>query len=176
MIQRIQTIHLLLVAALMTCLLFSTYATVSLGNPTLGVQEVTAADGTLVRTTTVAHDTITFSLWGIEQNGQQIVSTLFMAILVILTLLTALVSIFLYRRRWLQIRLCFALAIMLLGIQSFLVLYIYKLTNILDNLAQYAVKYSITDTFPIIGLIFIYLAFRGIARDQALVKSLDRIR
>lgn len=185
MLQRIQTIHLLIVVALLVALFFPNYATVTLGppqpsvtqgDPRPGTTQVTAADGTVVRTTVVQNDQITFNLWGIYQNDEKIVPTTYMAVLVILALATAFVTIFLYRKRWLQVRLCFALAIMLLGIEGFIVMYIYKLTDILDTLAQYAVKYSVFDLFPVFGLFFVYFAFRGIARDEALVKSLDRIR
>ena len=99
-----------------------------------------------------------------------------MSVLVILSLAVAFVTIFLYRKRWLQVRLCFALAIMLLGIEAFIILYIYKLKDALDAMQSYAIKYSVADVLPVVALIFVYFAFRGISKDIALLRSLDRIR
>ncbi len=179
MLQRIQTVHLLIVAALMTVMLFSNYATVKLGSALPeGTSESVASDGTITRIT-VPHgveEEITFDLWGVCQNGQKVVSTAYMVGLVILTLAVALVTIFLYRKRWIQMRLCFAMAVLLLGIEAYIVLYIYKLKDALDAMQPYAIKYSVVDVLPIVALIFVYFAFRGITKDIALLKSLDRIR
>lgn len=179
MLQRIQTIHLLIVTALMAVMLFPNYATVELGSalPEGTVQSV-GADSTITRVTVPAgvNEEITFSLWGICQNGQKVVPTTYMAVLVILTLAVAFVTIFLYRKRWIQVRLCFAMAIMLLGIEAYIILYIYKLKDALDAMQAYAIKYSVVDVLPIVALIFVYFAYRGITKDIALLKSLDRIR
>lgn len=179
MLQRIQTVHLLIVVALMTVMFFPNYATVKLGSALPeGTSEMVAADGTITRVTVPAgvQEEITFSLWGIYQNGQKVLPTTYMAILVILALAVAFVNIFLYRKRWIQVRLCFALAILLLGIEAFIGLYIYKLKDVLDSMSNYAIKYSVADVLPIVALVFVYFAFRGISKDIALVRSLDRIR
>ena len=69
------------------------------------------------------------------------------------------------------------MAIMLLGIEAFIALYIYKLKEILDTMMRdYAVKYSVADVLPLVALVFVYFAFRGVSKDIALIKSLDRIR
>lgn len=180
MLQRIQTVHLLIVVALTAVMLFPNYATVKLGSVLpAGTVQTVGADSTITRVVVPAgvEEEITFNLWGIYQNGHKAASTVYMAVLVFLTLGTAFVTIFLYRKRWIQVRLCFALAIMLLGIEAFIVLYIYKLKEILDTMMRdYAIKYSAVDVLPIVGLIFVYFAFRGISKDIALLKSLDRIR
>jgi hypothetical protein len=38
------------------------------------------------------------------------------------------------------------------------------------------VDYKIADLFPILQLLFFHLAVRGINKDEALVRSADRIR
>lgn len=181
MLQRIQTLHLLIVMALTATMLFPNYATIMLASAGPSVPtEITAADGSVVRTTTVQdEDGLIFNLWGITglNEQEQILSTTPMIVLVIITLLVAFVTIFLYRKRWIQVRLCFAMAIMLLGIGGFIAMYIYKLTQVLDAMQMtYAIKYSVFDLVPILTLVFIYLAFRGISKDIALIRSLDRIR
>lgn len=177
MIQRIQTVWLLVVVGLMTALLFGRFATVQLGPATGGTTQEMAADGSMVRTTAVANDEIVFSLWGIYENGVQTVPTLpYMGILVILALAVAFVTIFLYRKRMIQLRLCFVLAILMLGIQGFIVMHLYKLTQVLDAMQSYAIRYTVFDIFPVVALFFVWLAFRGVTKDVALLKSLDRIR
>lgn len=180
MIQRVQTLYLLAVAALMTVMIFADLATVTMAPPPGGEPQstvTTAADGTITSVTrTVATDSITFDIWSISQNGQEVIPTTYMAVLMMLTLALALVTILLYRYRWVQIRLCFAMAVMLLGAEGFIAMYIYKLRGILDAMSQYAIKYSVFDLVPIAALICVYFAFRGISRDEALVRSLDRIR
>lgn len=177
MLQRIQTLYLLIVAALLAVLFFPNYATVKIG-PVLpvGVHETVGADSTITRLI-VAEDgeeEIAFNLWGIYQNGHKAVGTAYMAALVMLALAVAFVTIFLYRKRWLQVRLCFVLAVLLVGIEAFIVLYIYHLNA--AGTDSWAIDYSVADVLPIVALVFVYLAYRGIAKDIALVKSLDRIR
>lgn len=183
MLQRIQTVHLLVVVGLLTTMLFSTFATIRVA-PALpaGTYESVGSDSTITRVIvpeTGTEEEIVFDLWSIRANGTPIFpfSTLPMSILVCLTLAAAFVTIFLYRNRWLQVRLCLALTVMLLGIEAFIILYIYKLRDALDTVHRtYAVDYSITDLFPIVALLFVYFAYRGISKDIALIKSLDRIR
>ena len=181
MIQRIQTVHLLIVVAVLVTMLFPNYATIRFsGIMPAGETESVSEDGTITRIVVPegVNEEITFGLFnGIRMNDVPVLSTTYMAILVILAIAVAFVTIFLYRKRWIQVRLCLVLAVMMLGIEAFIVLYIYKLQDMLDTmLRDYAVKYSVVDIFPILALIFIYLAFRGISKDIALVKSLDRIR
>lgn len=180
MLQRIQTVHLLIVVALMAVMFFPNYATVKMGAPLpAGTVETVGADSTITRVVVPAgvEEEITFNLWGIYQNGQKAVPTTYMAVLVVLTLVLAFATVFLYRKRWIQVRLCFAMAIMLLGIEAFIALYIYKLKEILDTMMRdYAVKYSVADVLPLVALVFVYFAFRGVSKDIALIKSLDRIR
>lgn len=171
MLQRIQTVHLLVVVGLLTTMLFSTFATIRIA-PALpaGTYESTGADSTITRVIVPeagGEEEIVFDLWSIRANGAPAVSTLYMAILVCLTLAVAFVTVFLYRKRWLQVRLCLALTVMLLGIEAFIILSMHR---------DYAVDYSVTDLFPIIALLFVYFAYRGISKDIALIKSLDRIR
>lgn len=181
MLQRIQTVHLLVVVGLLTTMLFSTFATIRVAPAfPAGTYESVGSDSTITRVIvpeTGTEEEIVFDLWSIRTNGASAVSTLYMSILVCLTLAVAFVTIFLYRNRWLQVRLCLGLTVMLLGIEAFIILYIYKLRDALDTVHRtYAVDYSITDLFPIVALLFVYFAYRGISKDIALIKSLDRIR
>ncbi len=86
----------------------------------------------------------------------------------------ALIAIFLFRNRPLQIRLGYVTIIfcILLPLVAFLLIYseptgLEKGTEIHDGLAMY---------LPIIGLIMTILANRFINKDNKLVKSMDRLR
>ena len=85
----------------------------------------------------------------------------------------ALVTIFLYRKRILQIRLCVFNALLILGFYGFFAFLIYSLKGDMEG-ASVSVKIALS--FPLVNLILDYLAIRNIGADEALVRSLDRLR
>ena len=85
----------------------------------------------------------------------------------------SLVTIFLYRKRILQIRLCIFNAILMLGFYG---LYAFYVWNVSKDLGDVSITGKIALTFPFISLILDYLAIRNIGADEALVRSLDRLR
>ena len=98
---------------------------------------------------------------------------------IILSIATALplVTIFLYKKRMAQIRLCVSEIVLLIGSAAFIALYCYRMCDVLAELMQ---ELNFTLGFaalmPVVAIIPMALAIRGIARDEALVRSLDRIR
>ena len=84
----------------------------------------------------------------------------------------AIITIFLYKKRKLQIKICYLLLF-------FLVL-IYALFFIFDGkdlqVSELFQVNRFTVIFPFIAFILIYLAMRGIRKDEKLVRSLDRLR
>jgi hypothetical protein len=89
--------------------------------------------------------------------------------LLILLLLSAAVpfgTIFLYRQRTRQIRLCIVSGIILIGFQGLIAYYFFTL----------AAAFSITAVFPLAAAILILAASRKIARDEAMVRAANRIR
>lgn len=163
MIQRKQTLYLLLATALTAILFFSTYFSA----------EISELD---VEADSVAYGLCTLSTWGGYSNGEMFLSTPYMAILVGLTALMSFVTIFLYRHRWLQVRLCLAMIIMQLGIMAFMTYYIISLINIIPADASGAKMYAVVDLFPLLSIVAIVLAYRGVTHDIALLRSADRIR
>lgn len=98
------------------------------------------------------------------------------ALLAICTLLPF-ITIWLFKNRWLQIRLCFAELVLLLGAQIFSIVYAARVTNgMRESFAGLVADKNITIIFPAIAFILVILAIRGIIKDQQLIKSLDRIR
>jgi len=100
----------------------------------------------------------------VDLNAQ---TTIWLTILTVITGVIALVTIFLFRNRKLQLRLCY------LGIFLTLVLltlYFLEMMNFEDGtIALWVIFY-----FAI--LISYFLAARGISKDQKLIKSMDRLR
>jgi hypothetical protein len=93
-------------------------------------------------------------------------------ILLIVIVILTLVTIFLYKRRMFQIRFSIAIIILLVGLQGLLYYYISVSSHMLGS----KTAYSLIFVFPIISAILTYLAIRGIAKDEALIRSLDRLR
>lgn len=157
MIQRIQSLYLLIVSALMVTLLFVPFATF-----------------------TGSAEEFVITAWGIRSlslpETEMIMPTIYVAVLIILAALVPLVAIFLYKRRFLQLRLCVVEVVLLAGVQIYIAMFVFKSGRLISGLENGSMRFSIVDIFPIIGIILIYLAFRGIMRDIALIKSLDRIR
>ena len=79
-----------------------------------------------------------------------------------------LITIFLYRRRMIQIRLCLFNSLVLLGLQGFV---IYCIVT-----AAPGAVFSFTVVFPTIAAILLFLALRYIGRDEAMIRSLNRLR
>ena len=154
MIQRIQTIYLLLAAALTACTTFF-----SLGTFSTGTEE------------------FTLRAFGLKDaEGATVQSTIYMGILLTLALAVAVVTIFLFKRRLLQIRMCVVEMILLVGAQAMTVIYYYLSCRVFSSVEFQAHSLKLPLVFPAIALIFTFLAARAIFRDEILVRSVDRIR
>lgn len=78
---------------------------------------------------------------------------------------------FLYKKRFLQLRLCLVNIILMLGIIILVSVQAYNITK-----PDGEWHLNLAFAFPIIGIILTWLALRGIVKDIALLKSYDRIR
>ena len=142
MIQRIQTLYLLIVTILQVILLFSNIAKIHVEGGGIMVLGILSAD-----------------FWAI-------------AAIVAINALLAFFTIFLYRRRVIQIRINIYNLILLLILQGYLVYYLIKLTT--GSLET--ILYSIPTVFPFVSAIFTYLAIRNMIKDEVLIRTMDRIR
>ena len=88
---------------------------------------------------------------------------------IIMTLLP-LVSIFLFKKRRRQIGLAVVSILACVSFISLLLMYVAHLSNSLNG------SYWIGSVLPVISIVFLFLAISGIARDEKLVKSVDRLR
>lgn len=98
---------------------------------------------------------------------------IYLTILLALAALLPLVIIFLYKKRFLQVRLCFTETVLLIGAQGFVAYHVYNLYKSIDVVSW---KIGIPSIFPLLALVFTILAIRAIVRDANLIKSLNRIR
>ena len=152
MIQRIQTLYLLAIVALMAATIFTPLA-YFVG----GVHE---------------YKLYAFALRGVESDF----STMYMGIVVALSAIIPLITIFMYKKRLLQIRLCAVEIVMLLGSIAFMAIYYYLSNRMFSGMEFSAQSFRIAIVFPLVSLILVYMAARAIFKDEMLVRSLDRIR
>ena len=91
---------------------------------------------------------------------------------VIISLLAFLI-IFLFKNRILQIRLCVFNSILMLGFYGLFAFFYWSVKGQMESVSM-SFKFALS--FPLISLILNYLAIRNIGADEALVRSLDRLR
>lgn len=92
------------------------------------------------------------------------------ALLLMVTTLTFL-DIFLFRRRALQMRVLTLCIILLVGYYAWLGVVVF-----MGHKNELSFTPSVVAAFPFVCIILDYLAFRGILKDEMLVRSLDRLR
>ena len=153
MLHRIQTVYLLIIVALMVATLFLPLAMLQAGD------QFYSFDATGV-STIAAEPELVYPTWGL------------FALTAVISIL-ALFTIFLFKKRILQIRLCVFNAILMLGFYALFGFFVWILK---EELAGAALSVKIALSFPVIALILDYLAIRNIGADEALVRSLDRLR
>jgi len=88
-------------------------------------------------------------------------------------LVISLGTIFMFKKRILQIRLVrFTLLLSMLLIVGIFVLY----PNIIVKSTEANSEFEVGAYIPIINLLFLFLANRGILKDEKLIRSVDRLR
>lgn len=149
MIQRIQSLFLLISAILLLILLWAPLAILQIDENTF--YEIYTKGY-------VFEDEVqySYSLW------------IFNAI----TILIAIVTIFLYKNRILQMRICIYNFILLLGLQGVIAYNVYATASNLK--AEIFLQYAAV--LPVVTAILHLIAFKYIKRDEELVKAADRIR
>lgn len=152
MIQRIQSLYLLLAAAFMSLTLFMPIATFVVDGQTY---ELTA-----------------FSL----TCGEMSQSTIWLGIILAIATALPLITIFLFKKRTLQIRLCAVEVVLLIGSLVLVALYYWLTSRLFEGLVIEHRQFGWAAPMPIVALVLSYLASRAIFKDEVLVRSLDRIR
>lgn len=151
MIQRIQTLYLLLVTALLTITIF------------IPVGSFIDTNGQTYNFTplniTLPSAGLNYTPWG-------------QLAILILGAMIAFATIFLFKNRKLQMRMCVFNSLIIAGYYLVYLMFI-LMTKGTSNVSF---QFSFGLCLPVISLILTYLAFRSIRKDDAMVKAADRIR
>jgi len=151
MIQRIQTLFLLTAAILSGMLLTGDLIRLAAGNSTV----------------------FSLSFAGMVDQGGDVLQRLWpMSVILATVPLLALVAIFFYRNRPLQMRLTMLVLLLSLGTLILGAFYVLMFDRKIDVTVMWRVKVL----FPLISAILAWLAYRAIMKDEARVKSYDRLR
>lgn len=152
MIQRIQSIWLLLACVTISCLIFVPIVNTSIGS----VQYLLTAQGIYEK---------------VGAQSKQVEATLPVLISTIAIALLALFNIFNFRKRALQKRIALVTIVLIIGLSFWCSQYAKKIPGGLEN-----ANYNVGLFLPVIAIFFILLAIRGINNDEKLIKSADRLR
>ena len=154
MIQRIQSLYLLIATALMGLALILPVAT-------------------FTSSTDVVYTLSAFSL----STDAESLSTIWMGILMAAATVLPLVTLFMFKRRMLQVRLCAVEIVLLLGCIAFEAIYYYLAgANALEDVEIEHRQFGWAAIMPIIALVLSAMAARATFKDEVMVRSFDRIR
>lgn len=111
-----------------------------------------------------------FDIMGIHNSDSIVFSGLPLIIFLSLIIALHVFVIFSFKKRIRQIRILTFTITLLLGLCGIFFYFAYA------SLDEAVVSFKIPVAFPIVAIILDYLAIRGIGRDEALVRSVDRLR
>ena len=147
MIQRIQTIYMFISVVLIASLSKLKFADISVNN-----------------------ELYTFVSRGIYNGEELIFNGLAIFIFIPAIALLHVLAIFLYKKRILQIRILVFSIVLLLGLFGLFFYFTYA------GFTNAKVAFKIPVVFPVVAAILDFLAIRAIGKDEALIRSLNRIR
>ena len=150
MLQRIQTVYLLLASICMVVSLLTNLAIF-----------------------TVSGEIVNFEAMGFYLNEEIIFSTWGLFIIGNISAVLSVLIVFIYKKRMLQIRLAGMNLFIILGYYGLIAFYFLKRnTEVVSTFENVGIG-MIT---PFVAIVFTYLAIRKIGADEALIRSLNRIR
>jgi hypothetical protein len=147
MIQRIQTVFIIVAELLVALLYMLKFADLSVNG-----------------------ELHTFTAKGIFNGETLVFDGLPLMIFIGLIVLLHLAIIFMYKKRIRQIRMLVFTIILLLGLFGMFFYFTYA------GFSGANVAFKIPVVFPIIAIVLDYMAIRAIGKDEALIRSMDRIR
>jgi hypothetical protein len=147
MIQRVQTVYMLL-AAFLTGLILN-----------LKLADIFTGD-----------QLYTFFSSGIFRETQSVQNGLPLQIFILLILVIHFFAVFSYKNRIRQMRIMVFTIVLLFGLIGMILYFAY------GSFENMNVSFKIPVIFPLVSVILDILAIRAIGRDEALIRSVDRIR
>ncbi len=154
MIQRIQTIYMLLSSILVAMSIFMPLA--------------------YFATTGEFYDLYAAGLRDVD--GVLVQRTIYMFLLLIACAVLPIVNIFLFNNRMLQIRLCIVEGVLLVGANIMMGVYYFLSYRLFSDFEIYTQGFKPALMFPLIAILFCYLAAKAILSDELKIRSIDRIR
>lgn len=151
MIQRIQTIYLLLTSICFSLIMFFPLAIIDVKYH--------------------------FSVWSFSEIEKGVISpTYYLGLLAVIIAVISLATIFLYHKRMLQNKLCVVMFILILIFLA-LMFFIYPEFVIYKIIGSNAIiNYSVVSILSVLPLAFVLLANRAILKDERKVRAADRLR
>lgn len=153
MIQRVQTLFLLVATILSALVVF------------VPISEMMLPNGDVAKLYSTGLKNL--------NSSEVLYQTFPILILGLATSLLSLITIFIYQRRTIQMRLCVYNILLLLFMA---ILFAYYYFDIRNKLEVQMHSFSYTLVIPLVNIILIFQAFRAIRRDDLLIKSYDRLR
>ncbi len=147
MIQRIQTVYIFVAALLVASLYKLKFADLSVNN-----------------------ELLTFTAKGIFKDAEMVFNGLPILIFIGIIAVLHFIVIFIYKKRIVQIRMLVFTIILLLGLFGMFFYFSYS------GFDEAKVAFKVPVAFPLVAVILDYLAIRAIGKDEALIRSLNRIR
>jgi len=156
MIQRIQSVYLLLSAIASILMFFIPFGQIASKDYDIPGIKIDLSD--------------------IVSIGSEFPILLGVPILMILAFIVSLVAIFLFKKRMLQIKVCKINLLVYLVV--IFVLFFYDNQMVLNamEMNESEIIYELGSFLPIIAAVFTFLASRSIKKDEDLIRSADRIR
>jgi hypothetical protein len=156
MIQRVQSVYLLLVTVLMSFLLLRPYA------------EVNLADGHAL-----IFRVLKITNFANAESWETYRTSFVLFLLVVISGLLSFINIFLFSKRVIQMRICFINTFLLFIVAGMMFVYYISIQNALPHVHN---AFRLGAIFPVMSIILNFMAYRAIHQDELLVDSYNRIR
>lgn len=155
MIQRIQTLYFIITALLAILFMSGSFATFNHGNTDLLIASVNGLNHV-----------------PLQEGARKLVTMMPLLILSAVIALLSIIVIFFFRKRKLQLKITF---ILILLIVLFIACFIFVILRVQNNYnVTLMIGYKLF--IPLLMLIAAIMAYRGIKKDEELIKSYDRMR
>ncbi|MDO5664281.1 MAG: DUF4293 domain-containing protein [Bacteroidia bacterium] len=118
-------------------------------------------------------DPVVFEAMGMHRNGNLENSTWALFVIGAFSSLLAIITVFLFKTRMLQIRISIFNIFLMVGFYLYFAFLIFRINPEAGLQFQ---KIGVGIIMPVIAIIFTYLAIRKIGADEVLVRSLNRLR
>ena len=155
MLQRIQTIYLIIVAILTGLMII------------LPLAEMLDKSGNVFTL-------YSYGVLNVSSAKQEIIySTLPMAIMIAIIFTISVISVFLYKNRIRQMRFCVFNILLMAGLLGLILFYFLSVKKYMGITRH---NFRLPIVLPVINIVLTFQAFRGIRKDELLVRSYERLR